>query len=87
MKRMQWLAATAAIAALAGCSVNEADNNMANADMNAMSTDNMALPPADMNADMNAMNGMNGMNADMNATTNATENGMTNVADNSTNTM
>ena len=84
MKLMQWLAATAAIAALAGCSVNEADNNMANADMNAMSTDNMALPPADMNADMNAMNSMN---ADMNATTNATENGMTNMADNSTNTM
>ena len=46
MKRLQWLAVTAGIAALAACGDNDADDNAMNADAN-MAIDNTMLPPAD----------------------------------------
>ncbi len=60
---------SAAALALTACGNPEP---AANADMNAMSTDNMMIDPA-MNADANAMAG--GMDANM-ATNSATENAM-----------
>ena len=78
MKSFQWLAITVGIAALAGCGGDEV--NQTNVEINA-AEDNLALPPADLNADMNV-----DMNADMNADTNATDNmAMNNTADNTTN--
>jgi len=80
MKRLQWLAVTAGIAALAACGGgNEA--NTTNTELNA--DENLALPPVDtnmgMNADMNA-----DMNAGMNADTNAID-AANNTAANTTN--
>jgi hypothetical protein len=61
MKRYQWLAITASLAALAACKA-DVDTNTANADLNA-TVDNTALAPVDMNADLNAdMNMTNDMN-------------------------
>ena len=77
MKRMQWLAVTAGLAALAACRGGD-ETNITNVEVNA--EDNLALPPADLNADMNA-----DMNVDMNADTNATDNTTVNTADNATN--
>ena len=76
MKRFQWLAVTAGIAALAACSDDEV--NMTNVEINA--EDNLALPPADANVDMNV-----DLNADLNADTNAVDNATNNTADNTTN--
>ena len=67
MKRFQWLAATAGIAALAACSGGD-EVNMTNVEVNA-ADENLALPPVDMNADVNV-----DVNADVNADTNATDN-------------
>ena len=78
MRRFQWLAVTAAMTALAACSDRD-DTNMTNTDVNVVD-ENLALPPADMNADMNV-----DMNAGMNADTNATDNAMNSTADNTTN--
>lgn len=81
MKRIQWLAVTAGIAALAACSGGD-EVNQTNIEINA-ADDNLALPPVDTNVDMNA-----DLNADMNATTNdvANDANMTvNTAANTTN--
>lgn len=77
MKRLQWLAVTAGIAALAACSGGD-EVNQTNVEINAVE-DNLALPPPDLNADVNV-----DVNADLNADTNATDN-TTNTADNTTN--
>lgn len=78
MKSFQWLAITVGIAALAACGGDEV--NQTNVEINA-AEDNLALPPADMNADMNAS-----LNADMNADMNATNNMATNnTTENTTN--
>jgi hypothetical protein len=77
MKKLQWLAVTAGIAALAACSGGD-EANTTNAEITA--EDNLALPPADMNADLNA-----DMNADLNADLNADTNATNNTADNTTN--
>ena len=77
MKRFQWLAVTAGMAALAACSGGD-EVNQTNVEIDA-AEDNMALPPPDLNADMNV-----DINADLNADTNATDN-TTNVAENGTN--
>ena len=74
MKRFQWLAATAGIAALAACSGGD-DVNMTNIEVNAVE-DNLALPPVDINADVNV---------DANVDTNATDNTTDNTSDNTTN--
>jgi len=74
MKSFQWLAITVGIAALAACGGDEV--NQTNVEINA-AEDNLALPPADMNADMNAS-----LNADMNATNNMATN---NTTENTTN--
>ena len=76
MKRFQWLAVTAGIAALAACSGGD-EVNQTNVEISA--EDNLALPPPDLNADVNV-----DVNADLNADTNATDN-TTNTADNTTN--
>ena len=79
MKRFQWLAVTAGIAALAACSGGD-EVNMTNVEINA-AEDNLALPPIDTNVDVNA-----DVNAGTNADTNAVDNSATNnTADNSTN--
>ena len=78
MKRFQWLAATAGMAALAACSGGD-EVNMTNVEINA-ADENLALPPADANFDVNA-----DVNVDVNADTNATENATNNSADNSVN--
>ena len=75
MKRFQWLAVTAGIAALAACSGGD-DVNMTNVEVNA-AEDNLMLPPPDLNADVNV-----DVNADVNADTNATDN---TTANNTTN--
>lgn len=67
MRRFQWLAATAGIAALAACSGGD-EVNMTNVEINA-ADENLALPPVDMNADVNV-----DVNADTNATDNASNN-------------
>ena len=67
MKRFQWLAVTAGIAALAACNGDD-DVNMTNIEVDA-AEENLALPPVDANADMNA-----DINVDANLDTNATEN-------------
>ena len=75
MKSFQWLAVTAGMAALAACSSGD-DVNMTNVEVNAVD-ENLALPPIDMNADMNAdMNMTTDLNAtdDMNMTTDNTTN-------------
>ena len=77
MKRFQWLAVTAGIAALAACSGGD-EVNQTNIEINA--EDNLALPPPDLNADMNV-----DINADLNADTNATDNMAANTTDNTTN--
>jgi hypothetical protein len=74
MKRIQWLAATAGIAALAACSGGD-DVNMTNIEINA-ADENLMLPPVDANVDVNA-----DVNVDVNADTNATDN----TADNTVN--
>ena len=75
MNSLKWLAVTAGMAALAACSSGD-DVNMTNVEINAVD-ENLALPPIDMNADMNA---------DMNMTTdlNATDD-LANTTDNTTN--
>ena len=78
MKRFQWLAATAGIAALAACSGDD-EVNMTNVEINA-ADENLAMPPVDMNADLNA-----DLNADMNVDTNAADNTTNATADNTTN--
>jgi hypothetical protein len=78
MKRFQWLAVTAGIAALAACSGGD-EVNMTNVEINA-ADENLALPPADTNVDVNA-----DINVDTNADTNATDNATTNTADNTVN--
>jgi len=78
MKRIQWLAVTAGIAALAACSGGD-EVNMTNVEINA-ADENLALPPVDANVDVNA-----DVNVDVNADTNATENNTANTADNTTN--
>ena len=75
MKRLQWLAFTAGLVALAACRGGD-DTNITNVEINA-ADENLALPPVDMNADMNA--DMN-MTNDMNSVDN-----VTNTADNTTN--
>ena len=75
MKRLQWLAVTAGLVALAACRGGD-DTNITTVEINA-ADENLALPPVDMNADMNA--DMN-MTNDMNAVDN-----VTNTADNTTN--
>jgi hypothetical protein len=77
MKRIQWLAVTAGMAALAACSGGD-EVNMTNVEVNA-ADENLALPPVD-NVDMNA-----DVNVDINADTNAIDNAMNNTADNTTN--
>ena len=77
MKRFQWLAATAGIAALAACSGGD-EVNMTNVEINA--ADDLAMPPADTNVDVNV-----DMNVDANADTNATENAADNTTDNTVN--
>jgi hypothetical protein len=74
MKRFQWLAVTAGIAALAACSGGD-DVNMTNIEVNAVD-ENLALPPVDMNADMNV---------DANVDTNATDNTADNTSENTVN--
>jgi hypothetical protein len=69
MKRFQWLAVTAGIAALAACKGGD-DVNMTNIEVNA-ADENLALPPVDANVDVNV---------DANVDTNATDN----TADNNT---
>lgn len=55
MKTARFLALAAGIAAITGCTVNEAGNNTADAAMNAdMNSADATLPPLDLNADMNA---------------------------------
>ena len=78
MKRIQWLAVTAGIAALAACSGGD-EVNMTNVEINA-ADENLALPPADTNIDVNA-----DVNVDANADTNATDNNTANTADNTVN--
>ena len=78
MKRFQWLAATAGIAALAACSGGD-EVNMTNVEINA-AEDNLMMPPVDANVDVNA-----DVNVDVNADTNATDNATTNTADNTAN--
>lgn len=78
MKSLKWLAVTAGMAALAACSERD-ETNMTNVEVNAVD-ENLMLPPADMNVDMNA-----DMNVDMNADMNAADNTTTNAADNTTN--
>jgi hypothetical protein len=78
MKRFQWLAATAAAAALAACSGGD-EVNMTNIEINA-AEDNLMLPPVDANIDVNA-----DINADVNADTNATDNTADNGSGNTTN--
>jgi len=78
MKRFQWLAVTAGIAALAACKGGD-EVNMTNIEVNA-ADENLALPPADTNVDMNS-----DVNAGTNADTNATDNSTNNTADNTTN--
>ena len=70
MKRFQWLAVTAGIAALAACKGGD-EVNMTNVEVNA--ADNLAMPPADLNADMNMTNDMNAAN-DTNAVDNMANN-------------
>ena len=74
MKRFQWLAVTAGLAALAACSDRD-EVNMTNIEVNAADED-LALPPVDMNADMNV---------DANVDTNATDNTADNTSDNTVN--
>jgi hypothetical protein len=69
MKRFQWLAVTAGIAALAACKGGD-EVNMTNIEVNA-ADENLALPPVDANVDVNV---------DANVDTNATDN----TADNNT---
>jgi hypothetical protein len=69
MKRFQWLAVTAGIAALVACKGGD-DVNMTNIEVNA-ADENLALPPVDANVDVNV---------DANVDTNATDN----TADNNT---
>jgi predicted small lipoprotein YifL len=79
MRSFQWLAITVGIAALAGCGGDEV--NQTNVEINA-AEDNLALPPADLNADMKVDN-----NAEINADTKATDKtAMNNTADKTTNT-
>ena len=73
------IALTAAFAALAACGGAD-DTAVDNADANMMVEDNLVLPPADLNMDMNMTNDMNMAN-DMNMTGNAVDN----TADNTTN--
>lgn len=75
MKRIQWLAVTAGIAALAACSGGD-EVNQTNIEINA-AEENLALPPADLNADVNV-----DINADVNADTNATDNMANNTTTN-----
>ena len=72
MRRFQWLAVTAGIAALAACGGDE--TNMTNVDINA-ADENLALPPVDTNVDMNIdTNGTNDTNAVDNMANNTTDN-------------
>lgn len=70
MKRIQWLAVTAGLAALAACSGGD-EVNQTNVSIDA-ADENLALPPIDANVDANV---------DTNADTNAVDN---NTADNNT---
>lgn len=72
MKIIKCLALSAGLAALAACGT--ADDPADNVDANLMVEDNLTMPPADMNMDMNLGNDMN----------NVTDN-MGNVTDNMTN--
>ncbi len=73
MKRFQWLAVTAGIAALSACGGGD-EVNMTNVEVDA-TDENLALPPADTNVDINA---------DLNVGTNDT-NDTDNTADNTAN--
>ena len=74
MKRFQWLAVTAGLAALAACSDRD-EVNMTNIEVNATDED-LALPPVDANVDVNV---------DANVDTNATDNTTDNTSDNTVN--
>ena len=74
MKRFQWLAAAAAIAALGACSDGDDDVNMTNVEIDA-ADENLALPPVDTNVDVNA-----DVNVDGNLDTNAVDNSANNTA-------
>ena len=74
MKRFQWLAAAAAIAALGACSDGDDDVNMTNVEIDA-ADENLALPPVDTNVDVNA-----DVNVDANHDTNAVDNSANNTA-------
>ena len=74
MRRFQWLAAAAAIAALGACSDGDDDLNMTNVEVDA--ADNLAMPPpVDTNVDVNA-----DLNVDANLDTNAVDNSANNTA-------
>ena len=70
MRRFQWLAAAAAIAALGACSDGDDDVNMTNVEVDA-ADENMLLPPVDTNVDVNV---------DGNLDTNAVDNSANNTA-------
>ena len=74
MKRFQWLAAAAAIAALGACSDGDDDVNMTNVEVDAADA-NLAMPPVDSNVDVNA-----DVNVDANLDTNAVDNSANNTA-------
>lgn len=73
MKRFQWLAVTAGMAALAACSGGD-EVNMTNIEVDA-ADENLMLPPVDANVDMNA-----DINVDANLDTNAIDNSANNTA-------
>ena len=74
MKRFQWLAVTAGLAALAACKGGD-EVNMTNIEVNA-ADENLALPPIDANVDVNV---------DANVDTNGTDNTAGNTSNNTTN--
>ena len=78
MKKLQWLAITAGIAALAACSDRD-EANTTNVGVSA-EEENVTLPPAETTPEVNAV-----MNADANADTNAVDNTTNNTAANTTN--
>ena len=76
MKTLRLLGLAAGLAALAACGKGNEENNMANADLNAATTENLAVPADNMatNVDMNA-----GATNDTNTTSNNTSDNTVNA--------